>query len=420
MTKTSSPNTGSEVQARSQTETRAGARAETRARPAGRHPAVVELLGSGDSDEAAIESPRFCEHVGSFIAGNAFPLVAPGQATFAWLGVADQVELVRWIHAGVDRIAFERVGDTRLWLLALPVEDGGRFEYKLSIARNGEENWTVDPLNDATAEDPFGPNSVCLTHGYTRPAWSLSQNAPGGHIEQLRVESDAFAQVREERVYVPAGYDTGLRYPLLIVHDGDDFVDYASLTTCLDNLIAMGDIPPLVAALVQTRERMEEYPRGRRHARYVVLELLPALEASYSITGHAHERVLLGASLGAVASLATAFRFPGIFGGLFLASGSFVLDERILEGRRHPVFLRVARLVKALRRAPTLPATRAYVSTGELEGLASENRALADFLGERGVEVRFDLAWDGHHWHNWRDRLRDGLMWAFGASRKGT
>jgi len=199
------------------------------------------------------------------------------------------------------------------------------------------------------------------------------------------------------------------------VHDGNDFVDYASLVTCLDNLIESGDIPPLIAALVQTKDRMEEYPRGRRHARYIVLELLPALETGYSITTRERERVLLGASLGAVASLSTAFRFPGVFGGLFLASGSFVLDERVLEGRRHPVFVRVAKLVKALRRAPTLPPTRAYVSAGELEGLASENRALADFLDERGVDVRFDLAWDGHHWHNWRDRLRDGLMWVLGS-----
>jgi len=380
-----------------------------------RHPAVVDLLGDGVFEETAVDAKLLCERIGAFIAGNEFPLVARGQATFAWLGVADRVELVRWIHAGVDRVAFERVGRTRLWLLSLAVQDGGRFEYKLSIGRNGEENWVIDPLNDATAEDPFGPNSVCRTFGYKRPAWSLPQDKPAGHLETLRVQSDTFGEVREESVYVPAGYEPDLRYPLLVVHDGNDFVDYASLVTCLDNLIESGDIPPLVAALVQTKDRMEEYPRGRRHARYVVLELLPALETGYSITTKERERVLLGASLGAVASLSTAFRFPGVFGGLFLASGSFVLDERVLEGRRHPVFVRVAKLVKALRRAPTLPATRAYVSAGELEGLASENRALADFLDERGVDVRFDLAWDGHHWHNWRDRLRDGLMWVLGS-----
>jgi enterochelin esterase-like enzyme len=162
---------------------------------------------------------------------------------------------------------------------------------------------------------------------------------------------------------------------------------------------------------VQTRDRAGEYARGRRHARYLVRELLPALAGRYAISPRPQDRVLLGASLGAVASLATAFRYPGTFGGLVLKSGSFILDPARLAARPHPVFQRVARLVRALRRAPALPGTRAFVSTGELEGLAEENRALASFLRERGVDVLFKSAWDGHHWHNWRDQLRDGLMW---------
>jgi enterochelin esterase family protein len=196
-----------------------------------------------------------------------------------------------------------------------------------------------------------------------------------------------------------------------VIHDGDDFMTYADLAVSLDNLIDAGDIQPVVAALVQSRDRTGEYPRGRRHARYLVRELLPALSDRFAISDRPGDRVLLGASLGAVASLATAFRYPGVFGGLVLQSGSFVLDERKLERRTHPVFHRVARLVRALRRAPDLPRTRAFVSTGELEGLADENRALATFLRERNVDVLFRSAWDGHHWHNWRDQLRDGLMW---------
>ena len=101
---------------------------------------------------------------------------------------------------------------------------------------------------------------------------------------------------------------------------------------------------------------MSEYPRGRRHARYLVQELLPAVTARYAISDDPQDRVLLGASLGAVASLATAFRYPGVFGGLILKSGSFILDPTSSHQRPHPVFHRVARLVQAFRRAPDLPA----------------------------------------------------------------
>jgi len=374
----------------------------SRALPIRRHPRLAELLANGQPAPTVVDD---------FLAKHEFPLVEPGAATFAWRGAADHVDLVRWIHAGGERARFERVPGTELWLLRLPVTDGGRFEYKLAIGRHGGEELILDPLNPARARDPFGENSECRTYGYTRPEWSEPRGAPAGRIEAVEVESAAFREHREERVYLPAGYAAERPYPLVVIHDGQDFVSYADLSVSLDNLIDAGDIPPVVAALIQTRDRMGEYSRGRRHARYLVRELLPVLQSRYRVSEEREDRVVMGASLGAVASLSTAFRYPGVFGGLVLQSGSFILDERKLEQRPHPVFHRIARLVRALRRAPQVPGARAFVSTGELEGLADENQALANFLRERGIDVLFKCAWDGHHWHNWRDQLRDGLMW---------
>ncbi len=369
----------------------------------GQHPALAGLM------DAPTE-----EAVDLLVETNSFPLIEPGAATFGWRGEADEVDLLRWIHGGIDRTPFLRVPGTDLWLLRLAVEDAGRFEYKVGVSRNGGEEWVNDPLNAARAGDPFGENSVCRTWGYERPEWSKPRGAPAGRIERLPIESTVFGETREERVYLPAGYSLEESYPLVVIHDGTDFVTYADLATSLDNLIEAGDVPPLIAALVQTRDRTNEYAGGRRHARYIVGEVLPNVASRYGISRDPRARVLLGASLGAVASLSTAFRFPGVFGGLVLKSGSFILDEGKLDARPHPVFHRIARLVRALRRAPNLPDTRAFVSTGELEGLADQNKAMAEFLRSHGVDVLFKSAWDGHHWHNWRDQLRDGLMWVLG------
>ncbi|WP_112322119.1 alpha/beta hydrolase-fold protein [Oceanibium sediminis] len=367
------------------------------------HPALAELLAGGPPPE---------DKIAAFLEDEDIPLIEPGAATFLWYGKAEKVALLRWI-ATEDRDAFTPIPGTDLWSLRIPVSDEGRFEYKIAVTRNGGEEWMLDPLNPARAGDPFGENSVCRTYGYARPAWSKPQGAPRGHIEDLPVDSAVFAEVRREKVYLPAGHDPAvpLPLPLLIIHDGEDYASYADLTVSLDNLIADGDIPPICAVLIQAGDRMDEYPHGRRHARYIVGELLPALDARYCLSAAAKDRVLMGASLGAVASLATAFRYPGLFGGLVLKSGSFILAPEALAQRDSPVFDRVARLVQVIQRAPELPPTRAFVSTGELEGLADENRALASFLRERGVDVLFQSTWDGHHWHNWRDQLRDGLMW---------
>ena len=366
------------------------------------HPDLRAFLDAGDLSPGAVQA---------FLAGRAAPLVEPGALTFVWRGEARGVELLRWIHAGVDAQAFARVPETELWHLRVPVQDGGRFEYKLKIVGADGEHWVLDPLNPNRAGDPFGENSVAMTYGYLRPDWSRPQGSPRGAIETITVQSKVFDETRHEQVYLPAGFDASRPHPLVINHEGGDYEAYASLSVSLDNLIARGDIPPLIAVLIQASDRMSEYPKGRRHARYVVSELLPALQARYPVTSDPARRVLLGASLGAVASLATAFRFPGVFGGLVLKSGSFILDKTKLEQRSHKVFDRVARLVEVAQRAPGLPNTRAFVSTGELEGLADENRALAGFLREQGVNVLFCSTWDGHHWHNWRDQLRDALIW---------
>lgn len=366
------------------------------------HPMLASFLSSPETTPDALEE---------FVASLSSPLVDDGVATFFWIGDADRVDLLRWINGGIDRTPFAHMSGTRLWTLRLPVENNGRFEYKIALGNNGNEEWILDPLNSVKAGDPFGENSVCRTWGYERPEWSLPQGAPSGTMASIEIDSAVFGERRQEQIYVPAGYNPHKPHPLVVIHDGEDFVTYADLTVSLDNLIAADDIPPVIAVLVQSADRMGEYPSGRRHARYLVRELLEAVSDRYWISPQPEDRILLGASLGAVVSLATAFRYPGIFGGLVLKSGSFILNDHKLVNRPHPVFHRVARLVRALRRAPDLPKTRAFVSTGELEGLAEENRALAAFLQERGVDVLFKSAWDGHHWHNWRDQLRDGLMW---------
>ncbi len=251
----------------------------------GRHPAVDALLAAGVPDAGAVDA---------FVGGHAFPLVEPGWATFAFRGEAGQVDMLRWIHGGADRRGFERVPGTDLWLLRLAVEDAGRFEYKLAVAHDGREEWILDQLNPARAEDPFGQNSVARTLGYAQPEWSAPRGAPAGRIEEMAVESRAFGEWRFARLYLPAGHDPERAYPLVVIHDGDDFMTYTDLPVVLDNLIDAGDIPPVVAALVQTRDRPGEYARGRRHARYLVQELLPAVAARVRVSVDPADRVLLG------------------------------------------------------------------------------------------------------------------------------
>jgi enterochelin esterase family protein len=178
----------------------------------------------------------------------------------------------------------------------------------------------------------------------------------------------------------------------------------------LDNLIERLEIPPLIVAMLDSPARLREYADDERHARFVVEELLPGLEELYPVRTSPAERMLLGASFGAVASLSTAWRYPGRFGKLLLQSGSFAFTD-IGTHDRGPAFDPVVDFVNRFRDAPGRPAQRVFLSCGVYERLIYENRSMVPVLQSTGAEVRLVEARDGHNWENWRDRLRAGLSW---------
>ena len=122
--------------------------------------------------------------------------------------------------------------------------------------------------------------------------------------------------------------------------------------------------------------------------------------------------VLMGASFGAVASLAASWRYPDRFGRLLLQSGSFAFTD-IGEQRRGPAFDPVVKFVNAFRAAPGTPSEKIFMSCGMYESLIYENRSMLPLLQSTGMEVRYTESRDGHNWENWRDRLREGLSWLF-------
>jgi enterochelin esterase family protein len=120
----------------------------------------------------------------------------------------------------------------------------------------------------------------------------------------------------------------------------------------------------------------------------------------------------MGASFGGVASLSSAWRFPGTFGRLLLQSGSFVFTD-LGDHDRGPVFDPVVRFMNEFRARPGRPAEHVYLSCGIFEGLIYYNRSIVPLLQSTGMNVRFTEARDGHNWENWRDKLREGLSWLF-------
>jgi enterochelin esterase family protein len=372
---------------------------------AGHRLAIRELEGRASADPSAVDA---------FLAEHAFPLVEGTTVTFVWRGQADAVHLRHWVYGLPSSQAFRRLPGTDLWYHILELPAGSRVEYKLEIVHGPMHEWIHDPRNPQLARDPFGANSVCQAAGYAVPAWT--EEDPGvraGKIDEIRIRSGTLRRIVPVKLYYPARFRPQRRYPLLVVHDGSDYLSYAGLKTVLDNLVHRHEIPALVAAMLDPRERMHEYADDASHARFLAEDLVPRLEKRLPLEGTPAGRCLMGASLGAVAALAAAWRHPGVFGRLLLQSGAFAFTDIGFNHERGPSFDPVVEFVNAFRDEPRAVAEKVFVSCGTYESLIYENRSLVPLLQSTGMDVRYVEARDGHNWENWRDRLREGLSWLF-------
>jgi len=377
-----------------------------------------EAVQSADHNGLAIaklirSTPPTQAEIDGFLEAHDFPIVEGEKCTFVFHGEASEVSLKHWIFGLPTAAPFLRIAGTDLWYYVLDLPERSRMEYKIEVVEGRTAKWVRDPLNPRVAQDPFGSNSVAHSSGYERPVWSDPRpGVPEGALEDRVMASKALGGQRRVTVYRPARFRESRRYPLLVVHDGPDYVRFANLKHVLDNLIHELDIPGLVVALTHPLDRMEQYRDSAAHARYIAEELVPSLEAELPLLGTPEGRGLMGASLGAVASLSTAIRYPEMFGQLLLQSGSFAFSD-IGTHDRSPTFDPIAEMVNAYRARPSAVAERVFMSCGMYESLIYENRSLVPLLRRTGMDVRFTEARDGHNWEAWRDRLREGLAFLF-------
>jgi enterochelin esterase-like enzyme len=366
---------------------------------------IQRLQDEGSSIEPILER---------FFTQNEFPIVEQSRCTFAVRIEADAVFLRHRVVGLPGELPLRRIRGTDLWYVVVEIPADSRVEYQFELRRGDHWERFNDPVNPNIARSPVGNSSACFTAGYEVPDWTrFDPDARPGELVEWMVPSQAQRRDNRVTVYLPARYQPAARYPLLIVHDGGDYLEYSAMKTVLDNLIHRLDMAETVVAFTYPGERLTEYPNSAPHARWIVGELLPELEARLSLADQPNGRCLMGASFGAVASLSVARRYPDTFGTLLLQSGSFVFTDIGVHHGGGPSFDPVVKFVNRYRARPVRVAERLFISCGVYEDLIVHNRSMLPVFAEAGMEINYVESRDGHNWESWRDRLRDGLSWIF-------
>jgi enterochelin esterase family protein len=309
------------------------------------------------------------------------------------------VRLVQDVRVPADRLHFARTAAG--WELTLPRPGVWRTEYRLELHHpDGGYEEVCDPANPRVAPGAFGAKSVLEFPDYRPPAW-LTDPVVDGRETRLAVPSRYLRAEVPVRLWAPADARPGEPLPLLVAHDGPEYDALSGLTAYAGAMVAAGRLPRHRVALLAPGDRDEWYSASVSYARALALAVLPALRREVEVAGPV---VAMGASLGALAALHAQRRHAGLFGGLFLQSGSFFTRRLDPQERGFGRFNRITRFVADTKRrtlaAEPVPTT---VTCGVLEENLGNNRAMADALHVQGYRVGLVELPDGHNYVAWRD-----------------
>lgn len=334
-------------------------------------------------------------------AANSFPFREQDTLChFIYRGTVNRVNVPGDAN-GWDPNAFPmtRLANTDFFYHTHTFEPDARLDYKFVL--NGS-NWILDARNPQQVSGGFGPNSELRMPAYMpAPEIEFYANIPHGASRDTSFFSTNLNNSRTVRVYTPPNYNASTaRYPVVLVHDGLEFVSLAKANNVLDYLIAQQRIAPVIAVFVPpSQQRRAEYATTlqTQFTAFIAQELMPWVDRRYRTLTAPASRAVLGASDGGNISLWLGYSHPEIFGNVAALSSN--AESNILSG-----FQNSARLDLKL-----------YLDMGtyDLAILIARLSALRPILDAKGYTYRY-LEWhEGHSYGNWRAHLDNALEYFF-------
>ena len=337
-----------------------------------------------------------------------------------------------------------RLLDTDLWYKTFRLQQGARFIYQFATNLPDPKEWggvarfagvvRNDPLNPFQFTEhynefnPYEGNSFSAVElpSAEPQSWIVAHpNVPTGRVQRDKFRSKLLGNERPIWIYTPPGYAADKKpYGLLVLTDGGQYVNTVRVAITLDNLIAAGLIPPLVAVMVENPDRFRELACNSTYADFLAQEIVPWARANYRATDRPEQTIIGGASLGGLQAACVGLRHSEVFGNVLSQSGSFAWKP---EGEKEWEWLN-----RQFTASPRLP-LRFSFEAGLLEGtwwwrdlmaklpnpppanlidptLLAANRNLRDTLQRKGYAVHYTEFNGNHGMLNWRGTFASHLI----------
>lgn len=226
-----------------------------------------------------------------------------------------------------------------------------------------------------------------------------------GRLEMIEYDSKTVGTRRKMQVYAPPGYSTEHRYPVLyLLHgiggDETEWQRFAHPEVILDNLLADKKLVPMIVVMPNGRAQPNDRAEGNifSHAKAfenfeqdLLKDVIPAIEAGYSVQADREHRALAGLSMG---------------GGQSLNFGLGHLDTFAWVGAFSP-----APNTKPATQLVPEPAVAKqklkllWISCGNKDGLIRISQGVHAQLKEKGVPHIWHVDSNAHDTPEWKNNL---------------
>ncbi|MFX1367120.1 MAG: alpha/beta hydrolase-fold protein [Promethearchaeota archaeon] len=365
--------------------------------------------------------------------------------TFLWRAKGDLngVSVISLVTGLVDN-KMTRMMETDLWYRTCQVRNDLRATYQLEPddptvpRKEGEDMLSLftrykhDPLNPTTfvfekdEEDPepfeLIRSVIEMPEAPDQPWIIPRDDVPKGRLELHRLRSEILDNERRVWVYTPPGYSPkqGIKNGVIVLFDGLSYVDKIPTPTILDNLLAAGLIPPMVAVIPDSlgiNIRMQELLLHSPFNDFLKSELLPWIWENYHVTRNRENTVVGGASAGGLAAAYAGLENSDLFGNILSQSGAFSFGRPGEEGYewiKRQYAMREKLPLKFYLDAGSLE-TKSLRDVGEAPNLIVANRNLVATLQEKGYSVLYHEFSGGHDYISWRGSFPKGLGYLIGS-----
>lgn len=230
------------------------------------------------------------------------------------------------------------------------------------------------------------------------------EGIPHGKLEIVQYDSKSVGATRKMNVYTPPGYSPEKKYPVLyLLHgiggDETEWERFASPDMLLDNLIADGKAAPMIIVMPNGRAQKNDRAQGNIYAaapafaafeRDLLDDVIPFMEAHYSVEKTREGRALAGLSMGGGQSLNFGLAHIDIFAWI----GGF---------SSAPNTKPVAELLPAPAAAKDLKLL--FLSCGNKDGLINISQGVHSYLKSNDVPHIWHVDGNAHDPTHWRNSL---------------